>query len=234
MYNGEVMITTDTVIDNNIDVILPFERHKEVFIESLGEVPKKPFYAFVKRAIDIVVSLFAMVIMFIPVAISGIIIKCTSKGSIFYSQERLGLNGEKFNLIKLRTMREDAEKNGVMWSQGDSDPRITKFGLFLRKTHIDEVPQFLLILSGKMSLVGPRPEREVFYNEFEQYIHGFHERLKVKPGLTGLAQVNGAYNLRPEEKIVFDVEYIKNRSIINEIKIMLKTVGVVLRGDGAK
>ena len=85
-----------------------------------------------------------------------------------------------------------------------------------------------------MSLIGPRPEREVFYDEFEQYIHGFHERLKVKPGLTGLAQVNGAYDLKPEEKIMFDVEYIKNRSVSNEFKIMFKTVGVVLRGEGAK
>ena len=228
------MIINEPILEKNTDVILPFERQKEVFIESLGEIKKKPYYAFVKRTIDICVGLFALIVLFVPVLISGIIIKCTSKGSVFYAQERLGLNGEKFNLVKLRTMREDAEKYGAMWSQGDNDPRITKFGLFLRKSHIDEAPQFWLILTGKMSLIGPRPEREVFYDEFEQYIHGFHERLKVKPGLTGLAQVNGAYDLKPEEKIMFDVEYIKNRSVSNEFKIMFKTVGVVLRGEGAK
>ena len=103
----------------------------------------------------------------------------------------------------------DAEKNGAQWSLGDKDVRITRFGRFLRKSRIDELPQLWCILKGDMSLVGPRPEREVFYNEFEKYIHGFSERLKVKPGLTGWAQINGGYNLRPEEKVVYDVDHTK-------------------------
>ena len=107
-------------------------------------------------------------------------------------------------------------------------------GRFLRKSRLDELPQFGAILCGKMSLVGPRPERECFYHEFETYIHGFCERLKVKPGLTGLAQVNGGYDLKPEEKIVWDVEYIKKRSLWLDAKILFKTIKVVLFRAGAK
>jgi lipopolysaccharide/colanic/teichoic acid biosynthesis glycosyltransferase len=128
----------------------------------------------------------------------------------------------------------DAEKNGAQWSLGDKDVRITRFGRFLRKSRIDELPQLWCILKGDMSLVGPRPEREVFYNEFEKYIHGFSERLKVKPGLTGWAQINGGYNLRPEEKVVYDVEYIKKRSLIFDLKIVFLTFGVVFTHHGAK
>jgi lipopolysaccharide/colanic/teichoic acid biosynthesis glycosyltransferase len=161
-------------------------------------------------------------------------VKCTSKGPALYSQDRLGLNGKKIMMVKFRTMYIDAEKNGAQWSRGDSDPRITKIGRFLRKTRIDELPQLWCILKGDMSLVGPRPEREIFYNEFEKYIHGFSERLKVKPGLTGLAQVNGGYHLRPEEKVVYDVDYIKRRSLALDIKIIFKTFKIVFTHEGAK
>ena len=128
----------------------------------------------------------------------------------------------------------DAEKNGAQWSNGENDSRITPVGSFLRKYRIDELPQLWCIFKGDLSIVGPRPERECFYNEFETYVHGFSERMKVKPGLTGLAQINGGYNLKPEEKIVYDVEYIKNRSMLLDLKIIFKTVGVVLKKDGAK
>ena len=131
-------------------------------------------------------------------------------------------------------MKVDAEANGAQWSKGDNDTRITKYGRFMRKTRIDEHPQLFTILFGKMSIVGPRPEREVFYNEFEKYIHGFSERLKVKPGLTGLAQVSGGYDLMPEEKIVYDIEYIKKRSLWLDLKIIFKTVGVIFSHKGAK
>ena len=166
--------------------------------------------------------------------IVGIIVKLTSKGPVFYKQDRLGKNGKPFKLVKFRSMREDAEALGAQWSQGDDDPRITKFGKIMRKTRIDELPQLFTILSGKMSIVGPRPEREVFYNEFEKYIHGFSERLKVKPGLTGLAQVSGGYDLKPEEKIIYDIEYIKKRSLWLDFKIIIKTFLVVLTHKGAK
>lgn len=215
-------------------VILPFAVEKEYVIEPIERLPKKPFYSFVKRTFDIFTSLIGLIVAFPFMLIIAIIIKCTSKGPILYKQERLGYKGKKFMLAKFRSMRVDAEAQGAKWSDGDDDPRIYPFGRFLRKTHLDELPQLWTIFIGKMSLIGPRPEREAFAIEFEKYIHGFSERLKVKPGITGWAQVNGGYFLKPEEKIVFDVEYIKNRSIRMEIKILFKSVGVVLGRRGVK
>ena len=220
--------------EKNTVVIMPYESREECYIEELGEIKKKVIYSFFKRTLDIVFSLFALLLMIIPMAVIAFLIKCTSPGSILYHQERLGLHGKKINVIKFRTMCEDAEKDGVQWSAGDKDPRITPLGRFMRTTHIDELPQFWCILKGDMSLVGPRPEREVYYDEFEQYIHGFRERLKVKPGLTGLAQVRGGYFLKPEKKILYDIEYIKNRSLWLDIKILFETVRVVLTREGAK
>lgn len=213
--------------------ILPFEKKGEYFIEPVV-VKRKPFFSFFKRAFDIVASGLGMLFLALPMLIIAIAVKCDSKGTVFYRQERLGLNGKKFNIIKFRSMRMDAESNGAQWSQGDKDPRITKVGSFLRKSRLDELPQLWCIFKGDLSIVGPRPERECFYKEFESYIHGFSERLKVKPGLTGLAQVNGGYDLKPEEKIIHDVEYIKKRSLWLDIKILFKTVGVVFSHDGAK
>lgn len=218
------------------DVVMPFEyaEDEHYYVEDLGVLKKKPFYSFVKRTFDIFASLFGLIICAIPMLIIAIAIKCSSKGPVFYSQERLGLNRKKFMLVKFRTMVADAEKQGAQWSQGDNDTRITKVGSILRKTRLDELPQLWACLTGKLSIVGPRPEREVFYNKFEEHVHGFSERLKVRPGLTGLAQVSGGYDLRPEEKVVHDVEYIKNRSLRMEIKILFKTVKVVFTHDGAK
>lgn len=221
-------------MDTQINVILPYEKQGEYFIEDLGEIEKKPIYDFSKRVFDIIASAFALIILFIPMMIIAIIIKCSSKGKVFYFQERLGMGGKKISVIKFRTMREDAECKCIMWSEGDDDERIYPFGRILRKTRLDELPQFWCILKGDMSIVGPRPEREVFYNEFETYIHGFKERLKVMPGLTGHAQVNGGYDLKPEEKIVYDIEYIKNRSMWFDLKIILSTVRTIFTQNGAK
>ena len=215
-------------------VIMPYEHSEEYFVEELGEIEKKPVYAFVKRAADMAVALVCSVLFLVPMLIIALLVKTTSRGSVFYHQERLGLNGKKIDVLKFRTMRMDAEEDGIRWSGGKDDPRITKFGRILRNTHLDELPQLWCILTGQMTLVGPRPEREVYYNEFEQYIHGFHERLKVKPGLTGLAQVRGGYFLKPEEKIVYDVEYIKTRSLWLDTKILFETVRVVFRREGVK
>ena len=221
---------------NEKSVIMPFSYRDDehYYVEDLGVIKKKPFYSFVKRSFDIVVSLLGLIVMALPMLVIAIAIKLNSKGPVFYSQERLGLNGKKFMLTKFRTMRADAEKNGAQWSDGDKDDRITKVGAFLRKTRLDEIPQLWACFVGTLSIIGPRPEREMFYNEFEKHVHGFSERLKVKPGLTGLAQVNGGYDLRPEEKVKFDVEYIKTRSLWLEIKILFKTDVVVFTHDGAK
>lgn len=216
------------------EVIMPFEKNEEFFVEDLGEIAKKPLYSFLKRATDIFVSFFGLILLGIPMLIVALVVRLTSEGPAFFVQDRLGLNGKRITVIKFRTMNVDAEKRGAQWSRGDKDIRITRFGRFLRKSRIDELPQLWCILKGDMSLVGPRPEREVFYNEFEKYVHGFSERLKIKPGLTGWAQVNGGYNLRPEEKIIYDVEYIKRRSVAFDLKIVFLTFGVVFTHKGAK
>ena len=131
-------------------------------------------------------------------------------------------------------MYENAEANGAQWSRGEDDERITPIGKVLRRTKFDEIPQLFNCLIGNLSIIGPRPEREIFYNCFETYVHGFSQRLLVKPGITGLAQIKGGYFLKPEEKIIYDIEYIKTRSLWTDFKILLSTVSVVIRGDGSK
>ena len=221
-------------MNTEIKVILPFEKKGEFFVEELGEIERKPVYDFVKRVFDVVASSIALLILSVPMVIIGVIIKLSSKGPVFYSQERLGFEGKKINVIKFRTMYLDAEENGAQWSDGEDDERIFAFGKLLRKVRLDELPQLWCILKGDMSIVGPRPERECFHNEFETYVHGFGERLKVKPGLTGHAQINGGYDLRPEENVLFDVEYIKIRSFWFDLKIIFGTIKVVFTHDGAK
>lgn len=215
-------------------VILPYDFEKEYYVELLGELPPKRIYSFVKRLADLLLAGGALIVLAIPMVLIAIAVKATSPGPVLYRQERLGKNGVPYMMPKFRSMREDAEAEGAQWSQGDDDPRITKFGSILRKTRLDELPQLWCIFTGKMSIVGPRPERAIFYDAFETYIHGFQERLKVTPGLTGLAQISGGYDLRPEEKIVYDIEYIKKRSLRLDIKIIFSTVKVVLTQDGAK
>lgn len=218
----------------NVSVILPYASDEEFYIEDLGTVTSKPVYAFLKRAFDVIVSLGLLLLLAVPMLIIALIVKLSSKGPALYYQQRLGLNGKPFNVIKFRTMYKDAEADGMRWSLGDDDPRITPVGRVLRKTHLDELPQLWCILVGDMSMVGPRPERPEYYDRFEQYIHGFRQRLKVKPGMTGLAQVRGGYFLKPEEKILYDVEYIKTRSIGLELRILLETVKVVFCCEGVK
>ena len=190
-------------------------------------------YKVIKRVLDFICSLLACLILFIPMLVIAIVIKCDSKGSVIYKQERLGKNGKKFNIYKFRTMRMDAEENGPQWALKNDD-RCTKVGQKLRNCRLDELPQLLNILKGNMSFVGPRPERECFYEEFETYIHGFKNRLAVTPGLTGMAQVNGGYDLGPEEKIVYDMEYIKKQSLWLDIKLVFKTVKLVFTHEGAR
>lgn len=228
-------VETELVSEKKTEkVILPYAHDQEFYVEQLDEIPTRRGYRFVKRAVDIVASVCALIVFAIPMIIIAIAIKLDSGGPVFYRQERLGLNGKPFDCIKFRSMRLDAEQNGAQWSEGDEDPRITRVGRVIRKSRLDELPQFFLTLSGKMTLVGPRPERACFYREFEGYIHGFSERLMVKPGFTGLAQVNGGYDLKPEQKIVYDIEYIKKQSLWLDLKILFKTVKVVLCREGAK
>ncbi|EJS49443.1 TPA: sugar transferase [Bacillus thuringiensis] len=186
-----------------------------------------------KYILDVIFALLGLIILAPVMLIFSLLIILESPGSPFYLQERLGINGRKFNVIKLRSMRNDAEKNGAKWAE-KNDPRITKIGLFIRKTRIDELPQLFNILKGEMSLVGPRPERPMFTEKFEREIPGFKKRLEVKPGLTGWAQVNGGYEITPREKLRLDIYYINNSSLLLDFKIILKTIKVVCTGDGAR
>lgn len=192
------------------------------------------FYNIYKRILDILASLIGLLIGIPFLIIFGIVIKLEDKGPIFYKQERLGKNEKHFYIYKLRSMKVDAEKiGGAQWAQ-KNDPRITKVGMFIRKTRIDEIPQLVNILIGDMSLIGPRPERPELTYRFNEEIPGFINRLIVKPGLTGWAQVNGGYDITPQEKIMWDIEYINRRSFILDMKIIFKTVKVIFTGEGAR
>lgn len=195
--------------------------------------PKSNFYYGFKRLMDILLCVIGLIFGIPIMLIAGIAIKIDSKGPIMYKQKRMGKNGKVFTMYKLRSMHMDAEKNGAKWADKD-DPRVTRVGEFIRKTRIDELPQFFNIIKGDMSIVGPRPERPMFTYKFNEDIPGFINRLQVKPGLTGWAQVNGGYNVTPKKKWEKDMYYIENQSILMDIKILFKTVVVVFTGDGAR
>lgn len=189
----------------------------------------------VKRAMDIAIS-FVFLILTSPLMIlTAIAIKLDSKGPVFYKQERSGLNGEVFKIIKFRSMVQDAEKtSGPVWSMKD-DPRITRVGRLLRKLRIDEVPQVINVLKGEMSFVGPRPERPFFVEKLSKDIPLYKRRLRVRPGITGWAQVKHKYDETIEDvkaKLRYDLFYIENMSLRMDLKIIFRTIFVVLFGKG--
>lgn len=192
----------------------------------------KAFIRF-KRIMDIILSLIGLVFAIPIIFIFGLAIKLESKGCMFYKQKRLGKDSKTFTIFKMRSMIKDAEKDGPKWAD-KNDCRVTRVGRFMRKKRIDELPQLFNILIGDMSIVGPRPERPLFTYELEKRIPGFTNRLTVKPGLTGLAQINGGYDITPEEKLKFDLIYIENMGVLVDLRIILKTVVIVLKGSGAR
>lgn len=194
---------------------------------------KQPGYLFTKRLFDILFSAFLLLGLLIPMLLIIVAIKWDADGPAIYRQERLGKNGRPFVMYKFRTMTLDAEENGPQWAEVD-DCRCTRLGRFLRHCRLDELPQLWNILTGDMSFVGPRPERAYFYDKFEETIHGFRNRLRVTPGLTGLAQVNGGYDLPPKEKVILDMEYIRTRSVYTDLLCLLKTVKLVFTHEGAR
>lgn len=206
---------------------------REIYQVEQSAVVEKPVYQAVKRLFDVVVSALALLILGIPMLLLMPVIRTDSPGPAIFRQERLGKDGKPFVIYKYRTMQMDAERDGPQWARAH-DIRCTKLGRLLRRGHIDELPQLVNVLRGEMSLVGPRPERACFYQEFERYIRGFSQRLQVTPGITGWAQINGGYELLPEEKILFDMEYIRHRSVMFDIRCLLGTVRVVFRHDGAR
>lgn len=198
---------------------------------------KDPLTQVLKRVLDILTSTIGIVLSLPVCILTALAIKLTSRGSIFFTQERIGADGATFRLIKFRTMRPDAEAvSGPVWA-AKNDSRVTRVGRFLRLTRIDEIPQFLNILGGQMSFVGPRPERSHFVDQLQQKVPFYPLRHTVKPGLTGWAQVCHPYGASIEdaqEKLRYDLYYIKNMSLVFDVSIMLRTVAVILRGSGAR
>ncbi len=222
-----------TVLDNGITVVWDLPQDKRViYIDRIPPLKEKPGYTFVKRVFDLVFSILALIVLLIPMVFISLLILLDSPGNPIYSQVRLGKDEKPFKLYKFRSMRIDAEEDGLRWAE-EGDPRITKIGYFLRRSRIDELPQLVNILLGQMSFVGPRPERPEFYAVFDQYIDGFRQRMLVKPGLTGVAQVNGGYYLKPEEKIVYDLDYITHRSVMLDLRCILKTFSIIGLQEGA-
>ncbi len=217
-----------------------------------------------KRVFDILFAFLALIFLSPLILVSAVLIKLESEGPVFYKQQRIGLNrrrrnrrsrnievshdrrdkrdrrknimpGKPFCIYKLRTMRNDAENNGPSLAQSN-DPRITRIGSLLRKTRVDEIPQFINVIRGDMSIVGPRPERTFYINRIKHEVPEFPLRLKVKPGITGLAQVESGYtqNLSEmREKLLYDLKYISELSLFQEIKILVMTIYVVISGKGA-
>ena len=190
-------------------------------------------YRIIKRGIDFFISIVLLIPVMLICSISALFIILETKGNPLYIQERVGLNGKRFKIYKLRSMYSDAEKDGYQWAM-KNDVRITKVGHFLRKSRIDELPQLLNILKGDMAIIGPRPERPEFVEEFLQEIPEFNDRIKIKPGITGWAQVNGGYELTPKEKLEFDKYYIDHESLYLDTLILLKTIQVVFTGYGSR
>lgn len=189
-----------------------------------------------KRSFDIVCALLALLLLAPVAALVALAIRCDSSGAALYRQERVGEAGKPFNMYKFRSMREDAEIDGPVWAS-QNDPRVTRVGRVLRNTRLDELPQLWNILMGDMSFVGPRPERPAFVIELEQVIPYYAQRLVVKPGLTGWAQISCQYSASVEDavqKLEYDLYYIKNMSVWLDLRILLGTLSVVLWGKGAR
>lgn len=217
------IIVTGTERIHLFDTPLMLSRNEGLTIEQ----------RFVKRAMDIVFSLLAIVISSPFMLIIAAAIKAYDGGTVFYTQDRLTRDRETFQILKFRSMRADSEEKGARLARKDDD-RITPVGKVLRRTHLDELPQIFNILKGEMSFVGPRPEREAIAERYEEVVPEFRFRLKVKAGLTGYAQVYGKYNTTPYDKLKLDLTYIENYSAWLDLKLMLMTFKVMFQKENTE
>jgi len=204
--------------------LMQLEDTPSLMIPTLGLSAEQ---AFVKRLFDVVVSFIGLIIISPLLLIIAVLVKLTSEGPAFYIQERITKGNQIFKLIKFRTMRLDAEElSGPVLSE-ENDPRVTPLGKILRKTRIDELPQLINVLKGDMSLVGPRPERPFFVEKFINDMPEYEYRFSVKAGITGFAQILGRYDTSPEDKLRYDLMYIRNYSLLLDIKLILQTIRVL-------
>jgi exopolysaccharide biosynthesis polyprenyl glycosylphosphotransferase len=226
------------IIPDLYDIISGQARTNQIYgfplIEIMPEI-MQPWERAIKRGIDIVVSSMVLFVGLPVWLLVALAIKLDSRGPIFYTQERMGKDERRFKIIKFRSMHHDAEaESGPTWS-GKQDPRITRVGKFLRKARLDEIPQLINVLDGDMSLVGPRPERPYFIEQLAKEIPLYMRRLKVRPGVTGWAQVKHKYDESIDDvrkKVQYDLFYIENMSLRMDMKILFRTISVVLLGKG--
>ena len=205
-------------------------------IFSDGFSSSRMFSSIAKRLFDIIASLLLLVLALPVILFFALLVKIDSKGPAFFRQQRVGLYGQKFELVKLRSMRTDAEKDGAKWADKD-DPRITRVGNVIRKIRVDELPQVWTVLKGEMSFVGPRPEVPKFVEELDAELPYYAERHMVKPGITGWAQINYPYGASVEDaraKLEYDLYYAKNYTPFLDLLILLQTLRVVLWPEGAR
>ncbi len=205
----------------------------DVLLDTTKGLENSTLYRILNMFLAVLIGL-----VFAPLVFLGaLLIFISDKGPVFFKQRRVGYKGRTFDVYKLRTMKVDAENDtGAVWAQ-KNDPRVTKLGLFLRKSRLDEAPQLLNIFKGEMNLIGPRPERPEFLSFLTQEVPGYTHRLAVRPGLTGLAQICHGYTdsaMGARHKHLYDMHYIRNRSYILDFKIILKTILVMLTGHGAR
>lgn len=204
-------------------------------IDLLPE-PMSPSQQLIKRAMDIVISSIVLLFFWPVWVLIAMLIRLDTTGTIFFTQDRVGKDGQVFSMVKFRSMVRDAEeRTGPVWA-GENDFRITRVGRVIRKFRMDEIPQFINILKGEMSLIGPRPERPYFVEQFKQTIPLYTKRLKVRPGLTGWAQTRHKYDVSLDdvrEKLKYDLYYLRNMSVMLDLKIILETFAVMIKGKGA-
>jgi exopolysaccharide biosynthesis polyprenyl glycosylphosphotransferase len=230
-YSGVTVMPLISLFEE-VHQLVPLELISPEWLLNASGLPHMLYIKKLKRGFDIVTSLAGLIFLGPFMLLGMLALKLTSSGPVFYRQTRCGRFGKTFQVIKLRTMRMDAEKDGAVWAQKD-DPRVTPIGSFLRKYRVDEIPQLINVLRGEMSFVGPRPERPEFIQELAHKIPYYQERLMVQPGITGWAQVNYPYGATVEDarrKLEYDLYYTKNMKLFLDVFILLDTVRIILRG----
>jgi exopolysaccharide biosynthesis polyprenyl glycosylphosphotransferase len=223
------------VVPSPYEILIGRPKHLRLHDIPLIEVIREPVgggASVAKRAFDIALAVVLLVPALPVMALVALAIGLTSRGPVLFLQERVGRDGRRFTMVKFRTMRVDAERETGPVLAAENDPRVTWLGRGLRAARLDELPQLWNVLRGDMSFVGPRPERPVFVGRFEREIQGYAERFKVRPGLTGYAQVNGEYHTSAPTKLKYDLAYIYNRSLWLDLRILSETVKVILTRRG--